>query len=185
MPRPAAHSEGALPALHIPGETSTLPVHLPRMPREEGGASHHLFVSPHHPASTVLQQKLQQRLPGIKCSADMEACSLMLIVLDAGAHGDAQADSPALNSDAYQHDVLTALKRGVRPALLHVGPTRATEAEANADRAAMRGAASREAVGAVAERLRAEAATQYARGSQGDVAAPSGADASAAAARPQ
>ena len=40
-----------LPALHIAGETSNLRVRLPRTPREEEGASHHLFISPHHPAS--------------------------------------------------------------------------------------------------------------------------------------
>ena len=124
VPKPAAHSDGALPALRIAGEASRLRVRLPRTPREEGGASHHLFVSPHHPASTVLQQKLEKRLPGIKCSADMEACSLMLVVLDAGASGDAEASSPALGNEGYRRDILRALNSGVGIVSLLVGSTR-------------------------------------------------------------
>ena len=122
MPKPAAHSAGALPALRIAGEASRRRVRLPPCaPSEEGGASHHLFLSPHHPASAVLQQQLQKRLPGIKCSADMATCTHMLVVLDAGTHSDAQADSCALNHEGYRQDILAGMQRGMKPIILHVG----------------------------------------------------------------
>ena len=119
-----------LPVLHIAGETSRTSVHLPAPARrnESDKASAcqpcaaHLYLSPHHAASAVLQQKLQDRLPGIICSTeDLSQCSHMLMVLDAGARGDAQADSPALNNEAYRRDLLAAMECGVRPVLLHVG----------------------------------------------------------------
>ena len=57
VPRPAVHSAGALPALRIAGEASRRRVRLPAHALlEEGGASHHLFLSPHHPASAALQR---------------------------------------------------------------------------------------------------------------------------------
>ena len=87
--------------------------------------THHLFLSPHHPASAVLQQKLEERLPGIACSTeDVEACAMMLVVLDAGASGDAEASSPALNNDDYRGDILHALSSGVGIVSLLVGATR-------------------------------------------------------------
>ena len=69
----------------------------------------------------MLQQKLQQRLPDIKCSADMATCTHMLVVLDAGDRGDAQADSCALNHKGYRQDILEGMQRGMKPIILHVG----------------------------------------------------------------
>ena len=122
----AERFDSALPALHIPGETSRRRVHLPPCaPREDHGMTHHLFLSPHHPASAVLQQKLEERLPGIVCSTeDVEACSMMLVVLDAGASGNAEASSPALINDDYRGDILHALSSGVGIVSLLVGATR-------------------------------------------------------------
>ena len=123
VPRPAVHSAGALPALCIAGEASRRRVRLPAHTlHEEEGASHHLFLSPHHPASAALQQNLQQRLPGLKCSEDIAAaCTHMLVVLDAGSRGNAQADSCALNHEGYRQDILAGMERGMEPIILHVG----------------------------------------------------------------
>ena len=131
FPVATAHKDGALPKLCVAGETSSLQVQLPpawrSVTRADGRHANtkcHLFVSPHHPSSATLQQKLIWRLPNLVCSTDeLQQCTHMLVVLDAGERGDAQADSPALNNAAYRHDILAALNSGVAIITLHVGPT--------------------------------------------------------------
>ena len=49
---------------------------------------------------------------------------MMLVVLDAGASGNAEASSPALTNDDYRGDILHALSSGVGIVSLLVGPTR-------------------------------------------------------------
>ena len=48
----------------------------------------------------------------------------MLVVLDAGASGDAEASSPALGNEGYRRDILRALNSGMGIVSLLVGSTR-------------------------------------------------------------
>ena len=123
--------DGALPLLHIAGETSRIKVNLPparatitRPNGQQATCFQHLFISKHHPSSAAVREKLEARLPGLACSTeDMLQCTHMLVLLDTGGTGDVQQGSPALNDAAYSGDIIAALNNGLEIISLHVGPS--------------------------------------------------------------